>query len=102
MEKKASRSREENAECSNSDKLIDEKISEDCSRERLKRHRTEMAGRVWIPETWGQESLLKDWTDCTAFDKSLFPKGLMLAREALVQGCQRADAAGVITVDGSC
>ncbi|XP_011077929.1 proline-rich transmembrane protein 2-like [Sesamum indicum] len=40
-------------------------------RERLKRHRVEVAGRVWIPEMWGQEELLKDWIDCTAFDATL-------------------------------
>ncbi|KAI9127939.1 hypothetical protein K1719_000932 [Acacia pycnantha] len=31
----------------------------------------EVAGRVWIPEIWGQEELLKDWTDCSAFDAPL-------------------------------
>ncbi|XP_074566033.1 uncharacterized protein LOC141822481 [Curcuma longa] len=62
-------------------------------RERLKRHRTEMGGRVWIPEIWGQESLLKDWTDGSVFDRPLVPKGLTSAREALVQDCRRTNSA---------
>ena len=68
---------------------------EDCGRERLKRHRVEMAGRVWIPDIWGQESFLKDWIDCAAFDTCLVPKGLVLAREALVQDCRRANSGGL-------
>ncbi|KAJ1379816.1 protein BIC1-like [Sesbania bispinosa] len=42
--------------------------AEDSGRERLKRHRIEVAGRVWIPEIWGQEELLKDWIDSRTFD----------------------------------
>lgn len=59
------------------------------SRERLKRHRREVAGRVWIPEAWGKEPFLKDWSDCAALDRALFPTGLLLAREALVDECRR-------------
>ncbi|KAI3772445.1 hypothetical protein L6452_03631 [Arctium lappa] len=54
-------------------------------RERLKRHRVEMAGRVWIPDIWGQEDLLKNWIDCTVFDSSLNKSSIMSAREALIQ-----------------
>lgn len=64
-------------------------VDADASRERLKRHRREVAGRVWIPESWGKEPFLKDWTDCTALDRALFPAGLLLAREALVDECRR-------------
>lgn len=49
------------------------------TRERLKRHRREMAGKVWVPELWGQEKLLKDWMDCSAFDRPLVPAGLLTA-----------------------
>ncbi|CAL9130178.1 unnamed protein product [Musa textilis] len=42
-----------------------------------------MAGRVCIPETWGQESLLKDWADRRAFE-SFMPEALASARKALV------------------
>ncbi|KAI3995141.1 hypothetical protein MKX01_031943 [Papaver californicum] len=59
-------------------------------RERLKRHRSEVAGRVWIPDLWGHEKLLKEWTDCSAFDATLFPNGLMSARAALVREGRRA------------
>ncbi|XP_030458420.1 protein BIC2-like [Syzygium oleosum] len=56
-----------------------------CSgRERLKRHRDEVAGRVLIPDSWGQESFLKDWMDYSAFDALLAPKGIASAREALM------------------
>ncbi|KAK1682995.1 hypothetical protein QYE76_043843 [Lolium multiflorum] len=63
------------------------------TRDRLKRHRREMAGRVWVPEMWGQEKLLKDWLDCSAFDRPLVPAGLLTARRALVaESCARRPA----------
>ncbi|XP_039051492.1 protein BIC1-like [Hibiscus syriacus] len=59
---------------------------EDNGRERLKRHRNEVAkSRVWIPDIWGQEELLKDWIDCSAFDDCLVPTGITSARAALVE-----------------
>jgi hypothetical protein len=49
------------------------------------RHRTEMAGRVRIPDMWGQERLLKDWVDCAVFDRPLAATaGLLNARDSLV------------------
>ncbi|CAK9323049.1 unnamed protein product [Citrullus colocynthis] len=72
-----------------------EKEEEEGGRERLKRHRREMAGRVWIPETWGQEELLKDWIDCSAFDACLFPTGIGSARAALVEEGRRANNGGL-------
>ncbi|WVZ85539.1 hypothetical protein U9M48_032456 [Paspalum notatum var. saurae] len=63
---------------------------QESSRERLKRHRREMAGRVWVPEMWGQETLLKDWVDCAVFDRPLVPPGLLTARRALIaESCAR-------------
>lgn len=63
---------------------------QDSTRERLKRHRQEVAGRVWVPEKWGQEKLLKDWVDCAVFDRPLVPAGLLTARRALVaESCTR-------------
>ncbi|XWS43420.1 hypothetical protein CRYUN_Cryun16bG0102100 [Craigia yunnanensis] len=70
----------------------EESLQEDNGRERLKRHRIEVEGRVWIPETWGQEELLKDWIDCSAFDSSLVPSGIMSARAALVEEGRRANS----------
>ncbi|KAK7396685.1 hypothetical protein VNO78_17842 [Psophocarpus tetragonolobus] len=70
-------------------------VGEDSGRERLKQHRVEVAGRVWIPEIWGQEELLKDWIDCTAFDAPLVPSRISTAREALVEDCTRVNAAGL-------
>lgn len=65
--------------------------AEESARERLKRHRTEMAGRVRIPEMWGQERLLKDWVDCAVFDRPLAATaGLLTARDALVAECVAA------------
>ncbi|KAI3830107.1 hypothetical protein L1987_04240 [Smallanthus sonchifolius] len=58
---------------------------EESGRDRLTRHRVEMAGRVRIPDIWGHEDLLKDWIDCTVFDSSLGNKTIMSARAALVQ-----------------
>ncbi|KAF7818790.1 cytochrome b-c1 complex subunit 9-like [Senna tora] len=57
---------------------------EDSGRERLKRLRVEVAGRVWIPDLWGQEDLLKDWIDCSAFHAPFVPKTIMTARAALI------------------
>ncbi|KAJ6905064.1 protein BIC1-like [Populus alba x Populus x berolinensis] len=59
-------------------------------RERLKRHREEVSGKVMIPETWGQENLLTDWIDYSSFDKLLAPDGITSAREALVAEGRRA------------
>lgn len=75
--------------------IVAEAIAEDSGRERLKRHRGEVAGRVWIPDIWGQEELLKDWIDCAAFDAPLIPSRISTAREALVQECTRPSAAGL-------
>jgi|UniRef100_A0A804REU1 hypothetical protein len=60
---------------------------QESTRDRLKRHRREMAGRVWVPETWGQEKLLKDWVDCAVFDRPMVPMGLLTARRALIAEC---------------
>ncbi|KAJ6369047.1 hypothetical protein OIU78_001422 [Salix suchowensis] len=61
-----------------------EAVHKDCGRERLKRHREEVAGRVTIPDTWGQENFLEEWIDSSTFDKLLAPKEISSAREALV------------------
>ncbi|XP_020208315.1 protein BIC1-like [Cajanus cajan] len=72
-----------------------EALDEDSGRERLKRHRIEVAGRVWIPEIWGQEELLKDWIDCSAFDAPLVPNRIVMARAALVEEGRRATSGGL-------
>ncbi|KAL5545846.1 hypothetical protein UlMin_005533 [Ulmus minor] len=72
-----------------------EALEEDNGRERLKKHRVEVAGSVWIPDIWGQEELLKDWIDCSAFDDSLVPNGIVSARRALVQEGRRATSGGL-------
>ncbi|XP_051217074.1 protein BIC1 [Lolium perenne] len=66
--------------------------AEESARERLKRHRTEMVGRVRIPDMWGQERLLNDWVvDCAVFDRPLAAtRGLLTARDALVAECAAA------------
>ncbi|KAL0389993.1 UNVERIFIED_CONTAM: protein BIC1 [Sesamum calycinum] len=54
-------------------------------REKLMRYWKEVsnggASRIVVPERWGQEDLLKDWTDCSTLDALLAPKGVGLARE---------------------
>lgn len=74
---------------------------EDSGRERLKRHRVEVAGRIWIPEIWGQEELLKDWIDCSAFDASLSPNGIMLARASLIGEGRRSNS-GTLRIENMC
>ncbi|KAI3965008.1 hypothetical protein MKX01_013939 [Papaver californicum] len=70
-------------------------VDEDSGREKLKRHRIEVAGRVWIPDSWGQEKLMKDWIDCSAFNASLVPAGLLSARQALIEDRRRANTIGL-------
>lgn len=69
--------------------------TEENGRERLTRYRREIAGRVWIPDIWGQEELLKDWIDCSAFDASLVPNGIMSARAALAEQRTRTNSGGL-------
>lgn len=68
-------------------------LEDDNGRERLKRHRTEVAGEVWIPDLWGQEDLLMDWVDCSAFDTPLVLGKIVSARAALVDEGRKANTA---------
>nr|CAB3449934.1 unnamed protein product [Digitaria exilis] len=85
--------------CGGVAELVVARRSEESARERLKRHRTEMAGRVRIPDMWGQERLLKDWVDCAVFDRPLAATaGLLTARDALVAECAAARRPAVVVV----
>ncbi|VVB04894.1 unnamed protein product [Arabis nemorensis] len=53
-------------------------------RERLKRHREEVAGNVPIPESWGKEGLLMGWMDFSAFDAAFTSNQIVSARAALM------------------
>ncbi|KAK9127777.1 hypothetical protein Syun_016574 [Stephania yunnanensis] len=79
---------------------VDENAGGNCGREKLmimkKRHQGDLAaGRLRIPEIWGHEGLLKEWIDCSAFNASLVPPGLMSARAALVEEARRDQMASV-------
>ncbi|XP_020581532.1 protein BIC1 [Phalaenopsis equestris] len=84
-----------NQSCVNSTNQNQSQEKEETGPERLNRLRSEMAGKVWIPETWGQEGLLKEWSDCTAFDRSMVPEGLLSARRALMAEYRKTDSAGL-------
>ncbi|KAM0003052.1 putative protein BIC [Helianthus debilis subsp. tardiflorus] len=71
--------------------------AEESGRERLTKHQVEMSGRVWIPDIWGQEDLLKDWVDCSGFDASLKNKTILSARTALVQ-----EARSTVRIENRC
>ncbi|OMO49519.1 hypothetical protein CCACVL1_30959 [Corchorus capsularis] len=75
--------------------------NKDSGRERLKRHREEVAGRVLIPDKWGKEELLKDWIDYSSFDKLLAPSGLALARQALM-GDGRRNGSQRLRIESMC
>nr|XP_029117471.1 protein BIC1-like [Elaeis guineensis] len=95
----------EKARCSASEKRQTDTSSyqsgwEKCGRERLRGHRFEMARSICIPDTWGQEGLLKDWRDCSAFSTSV-PNGIESAREALVEEYRRANS-GWLKVESRC
>ncbi|XP_010514778.2 PREDICTED: uncharacterized protein LOC104790697 [Camelina sativa] len=53
-------------------------------RERLKRHRDEVAGKVPIPDSWGKEGLLMGWMDFSAFDAAFTSSQIVSARAALM------------------
>lgn len=76
--------------------------AEDNGRERLKRHRIEVAGHVWIPEIWGQEELLKDWIDCSAFDSKLMNNNnIMSAKAALVEERRTTNSSCRLRIENS-
>ncbi|XP_059627028.1 protein BIC1-like [Cornus florida] len=72
---------------------------QDCGRERLKKHRSDVAGWVLIPDKWGQEEVMKEWIDYSSFNELLAPSGLMSAREALVGEGRRARSRGFTTIE---
>ncbi|CAA7047207.1 unnamed protein product [Microthlaspi erraticum] len=65
-------------------------------RERLKRHREEVAGNVPIPESWGKEGLLMGWMDFSTFDAAFTSSQIVSARAALM-----ADASDDVGARGS-
>ncbi|KAE8729405.1 Tubulin/FtsZ family protein isoform 1 [Hibiscus syriacus] len=74
----------------------------DSGRERLKRHREEVAGRVSIPDKWGKEELLRDWMDCSSFDSLLAPSGLASARKALMAEGRRSSSQRFMRLGSMC
>lgn len=71
-------------------------------REKLKRHRVDVAGRVWVPDMWGQEDFLKDWTDCAAADASLVNSSIVLARDSLMEEGRRANSLRLMRIQNGC
>ncbi|XP_028773200.1 protein BIC2-like [Neltuma alba] len=65
--------------------------SDDAGRERLKRHRDEVAGKVKIPDKWGQEQMMKDWIEFSTFDALLGSHRMIIAaRDALIADARKA------------
>ncbi|PKU65399.1 protein BIC1-like [Dendrobium catenatum] len=97
-----------NQSCANSANKSSKEIQprekeEETGPERLNRLRSEMAGKVWIPEIWGQEGLLEEWSDCTAFDRSMAPDRLLLsARRALVAEYLRPPNSADLRIENRC
>ncbi|KAG2328024.1 hypothetical protein Bca4012_037062 [Brassica carinata] len=76
-------------------------------RERLKRHREEVAGKVPIPESWGKEGLLVGWMDFSTFDASFTSSQIVSARAALMADagddpCTTGSKAQRLRVESSC
>lgn len=71
---------------------VDESFEEVTGREKLKRHREEVMGRVNIPENWSEEKQLKKWVDYTTFDALILaPHSLIVAaRDALIADGRKA------------
>lgn len=68
---------------------------QDSVRQRLRRHWSEVGGKVLIPDKWGKEDLLKEWIDYSSFDALLAPNGIGVAREALVAAGRGASTQGL-------
>ncbi|XP_024633300.1 protein BIC1 [Medicago truncatula] len=68
------------------------RVEEITGRERLKRHREEMKGKVKVPENWEKEQKLKEWVDYTTFDALIFaPHALIVtARDALIADVRKS------------
>lgn len=62
------------------------KMNGESGRERLKRHREEVAREVVrVPDKWGKEQLMKDWIDFANSDALWAPHAIILAaRDALI------------------
>ncbi|XP_051113908.1 protein BIC1-like [Andrographis paniculata] len=82
--KRGESSRESNKQMQSATTMIKraEEDDEKTGRERLKRHRLEVADRVWVPELWGQEDFLKDWIDCSPFDAAVMSSSAATAARA--------------------
>lgn len=86
----------------NSKEIQPREKEEETGPERLNRLRSEMAGKVWIPEIWGQEGLLKEWSDCSAFDRSMVPDGLLSARRALMAEYRKTADSTDLRIENRC
>ncbi|KAJ9188675.1 hypothetical protein P3X46_000046 [Hevea brasiliensis] len=81
-----------------------DRVNEACDsgRERLKKHREEVAGQVVITDTWGHEDFLKDWIDCSSFDKLLAPDGIASARQSLAAEGQKKSTSQRLRIGSRC
>nr|XP_004487496.1 protein BIC2 [Cicer arietinum] len=67
------------------------KVEEITGREKLKRHREEVKGKIELPKNWEKEKMLKEWVDYTTFDASFAPhKLIVIARDALIEDARKA------------
>lgn len=55
-----------------------------CPRDRLQRHRLQVAGTVRIPDAWCGEARLHEWVSSRDVEDALQPPGLFSARAALI------------------
>ncbi|EPS58384.1 hypothetical protein M569_16431, partial [Genlisea aurea] len=61
--------------------------------EKLEMHRSAVAGRISVPDAWGQEEFLKDWIDCTVFDAPIVSSRVSTAKALLIGDVRRSDSA---------
>ncbi|CAL0321816.1 unnamed protein product [Lupinus luteus] len=89
--------------CKAPNTIVNSDKGEESGRERLKRHREEVMGKVKIPKKWGKEKLLKDWVEYTTFD-ALFPPhtSIITARDALIADGRRASEAAAALLPFLC
>lgn len=74
----------------NTEKQLQLHMEKEGRRERLRRLRLEIGGKVCIPDTWDHESSLQDWFNCTAFTVAYVPPGLASARESLAKDARQS------------
>ncbi|KAI5067692.1 hypothetical protein GOP47_0018220 [Adiantum capillus-veneris] len=73
-----------------------------CPRDRLQRHRLQVAGSARIPDAWCGEARLREWVSSCEVEDALQPPGLFSARAALISAGSSPAATRTVVVPAPC